>query len=653
MASRGLTNNNYLNLKNGTSRWMDADGKESKTDSRGHAVFTDPVYGVRAGILLLRTYFFTHNLRTIAEILSRWAPATDTEGSIPGGKPNQPLEYSNFVSKRMGIRFDQKLELFNEDKSIGNVGQLRELFFAMAANEIGGGFKVPLKDFNAGLELVQPGIKSDGTETHSTNTALADSPVAPAIISKSKLGGSVGNVKNGAKNAKADVRVVQEMLRTASMILHDPGIDPGGIDEKIDRDPKESTTVKAIVKFQSRFFTRPDGVIEPEGRSWTELVRALAVGSAPVPPAVPASGTGEFFFPFTELPSANWTSPPRSFAANRDNGRRAHAGCDLYFPKGTTIHAVGAGTVIRGPYPFYAETFAIEIDHGSFVVRYGEVQASAFVREGDHVAAGQPIAKVGHLVGITVPSDMLHFELYDKSAHGKLTVPASESAMTPNGKPFMRRKDLIDPTPKLNEWKNNLPGAPVSPGVTATRAGGGVPAKGFCIHLQRIRQEKRSTKTFARTVGEYQCFWNGVALPDLAGQIVERGGPGDNTTEIGDNRDLRIRKGTYPLSIQDGNHYKTYGYNKTGTDFPKPGLLLEKTNERTAILLHPGVDYLSSIGCLNPATGLTDANSKLDFADSRRQVIAIIDEMKAKMGTKFPKSGSIPEAVILIEGEPT
>jgi hypothetical protein len=52
---------------------------------------------------------------------------------------------------------------------------------------------------------------------------------------------------------------------------------------------------------------------------------------------------------------------------------------------------------------------------------------------------------------------MLHLELYDKSAHGNLTVGSAAGAKTPNGTPFMRRKDLIDPTPKLNVWRNKLP----------------------------------------------------------------------------------------------------------------------------------------------------------------------------------------------------
>ena len=57
------------------------------TDPQGHAVFTDPVYGVRAGILLLRAYFFTYNLRTVAANLACWRqPMTP---SFPAGRTSQ------------------------------------------------------------------------------------------------------------------------------------------------------------------------------------------------------------------------------------------------------------------------------------------------------------------------------------------------------------------------------------------------------------------------------------------------------------------------------------------------------------------------------------------------------------------------------------
>ena len=163
-------------------------------------------------------------------------------------------------------------------------------------------------------------------------------------------------------------------------------------------------------------------------------------------------------FPFAALPSANWHTGARAFASNR-SGPRAHAGCDLYFPVGTWIHAIKDGVVVRGPYAFYAHTFALEIDHGAFIARYGEIQASTTVQQGDHVTQGQKIARVGHLVGISVPSDMLHLELYDKSdgASGPLTVGPSVSKRRHDNVPFLRRRDLIDPTSSLDEWKNQLP----------------------------------------------------------------------------------------------------------------------------------------------------------------------------------------------------
>ena len=112
----------------------------------------------------------------------------------------------------------------------------------------------------------------------------------------------------------------------------------------------------------------------------------------------------------------------------------------------------------RGPYPFYCETFALEVDHGDFLARYGEIQAITAVKEGDKVHAGQQIARVGHLVGIQVPSDMLHLELYDKSASGPLTITdLVRSKKRSDGVPFMRRTDLIDPTSRLNQWQSKLP----------------------------------------------------------------------------------------------------------------------------------------------------------------------------------------------------
>ena len=256
---------------------------------------------------------------------------------------------------------------------------------------------------------------------------------------------------------------MQRLLELAAQTLQAPELDPKGVDGKIARPPATSNTVIAIEAFQNRFTSSVDGLVKPDSQTWHALLHAVSekpeIQILPSQPDV-SNDAGEFFFPFPTLPVSDWVRSPRAFASNRNNGLRAHAGCDLYFEKGTWIHAIADGTVTRGPYPFYCQTFALEVDHGDFLARYGEIQAKTTVKEGDRVHAGEQIAKVGHLVGIRVPSDMLHFELYDKSASGPLTIPdAARSKKRSDGIPFMRRKDLIDPTASLNKWQDQIPRA--------------------------------------------------------------------------------------------------------------------------------------------------------------------------------------------------
>ncbi len=78
----GIRNHNYLNVKNTPGNpWKESIG----TDSRGHAQFSSPEWGIRAAILTLRTYWLKHDLHSIAQILARWAGATDTVRSCHPG----------------------------------------------------------------------------------------------------------------------------------------------------------------------------------------------------------------------------------------------------------------------------------------------------------------------------------------------------------------------------------------------------------------------------------------------------------------------------------------------------------------------------------------------------------------------------------------
>lgn len=270
-----------------------------------------------------------------------------------------------------------------------------------------------------------------------------------------KISGSVGRWERGARNNRRDVETVQILLTEAALKLANPDYNPKGIDGVIARPPNSSSTLDAIEAFQRRFMSVPDGLISVNMRTWNELVRTgttVGTGLSPNPP-------GQRYFPFPMLPTATWTSGARAFGSNRSRGTRAHAGCDLYFPQGTWIYAITDGVVTRGPTWFYAQTYALEVDHGDFLARYGEVQANCPVRTGDRVVAGQKIARVGRLVGISVPSDMLHLELYDKSASGPLTVDAAQSARRHDGLPYFRRRDLVDPSTFLGTWSSRLPQA--------------------------------------------------------------------------------------------------------------------------------------------------------------------------------------------------
>ncbi|NLE02383.1 MAG: peptidoglycan DD-metalloendopeptidase family protein [Fibrobacter sp.] len=150
-----------------------------------------------------------------------------------------------------------------------------------------------------------------------------------------------------------------------------------------------------------------------------------------------------FIFPLSSRPSVSYKDGGRFFGANRSNGRK-HAGCDLIAPTNTPIYAIGDGVVIQKEYSFYEGTNALEIKHGNYVVRYGEILpgSASSLSAGTKVTKGQQIAKVGLL---NSGSHMLHFEMYSGSATGQLTNRSNP--------PYQRRKDLIDPAPFLDKMK--------------------------------------------------------------------------------------------------------------------------------------------------------------------------------------------------------
>jgi hypothetical protein len=178
--------------------------------------------------------------------------------------------------------------------------------------------------------------------------------------------------------------------------------------------------------------------------------------------------------------------------------------------------------------------------------------------------------------------------------------------------------------------------------------------EGWELLVTRLGLQTRGDET--RTYATYRAFLDGVPIATLSGHLCECKGPGDNE-HPGSGK--RIKAGRYPLSTQFGRKYKTSGFG-TGASGnaskPMPGLLLERTGKRSAILIHPGHPpklYLSSIGCLNPTKPLRAAEN-MNFVESRTRVIALIDNLRAFSPQSFKNSSNtrIAKAFVVIEGEP-
>ena len=108
---------NYLNVKcnNRPDYWLGQCG----IDAHGHAVFKSPEWSLRAGTLVLRSYYQRHNIKTVRGIVERFST-------------NNHAEYTAYLCKRMGLDPDEE---FNVMK------RMPELVRHMVRFESGSGVK--------------------------------------------------------------------------------------------------------------------------------------------------------------------------------------------------------------------------------------------------------------------------------------------------------------------------------------------------------------------------------------------------------------------------------------------------------------------------------------------------------------------------------
>lgn len=98
---RGIRNNNPGNIDyNPNNNWQGQLSHDPSIEKR-FARFKTPFYGIRALAKLLLNYRRLHGLRTVSQIISRWAPTSE----------NSTHSYISAVANELGVSSDTEFAL--------------------------------------------------------------------------------------------------------------------------------------------------------------------------------------------------------------------------------------------------------------------------------------------------------------------------------------------------------------------------------------------------------------------------------------------------------------------------------------------------------------------------------------------------------------
>lgn len=114
---RGIRNRNPGNIRRSRDRWK---GLAPEQTDPAFFVFEAPLWGIRAMAVILRNYQLKYGLRTVGQIIRRWAPASE----------NDTAAYVAAVSRALRVRPADRLDL-------GARATLRNLIAAVIRHENG------------------------------------------------------------------------------------------------------------------------------------------------------------------------------------------------------------------------------------------------------------------------------------------------------------------------------------------------------------------------------------------------------------------------------------------------------------------------------------------------------------------------------------
>ena len=122
MIPRGLRNHNPLNIRKSATKWQ---GMAERQDDVAFVSFVSNAWGYRAAFRVLRTYMVNYGLRSIEDIVSRWAPP----------KENHTRAYIDTVSRLSGIGSLVNLYITNKEDMVKVVMAMAQVENGVEANK--------------------------------------------------------------------------------------------------------------------------------------------------------------------------------------------------------------------------------------------------------------------------------------------------------------------------------------------------------------------------------------------------------------------------------------------------------------------------------------------------------------------------------------
>jgi len=190
--SRGIRNNNPGNLRRSEDPWQGLAETQTDTD---FFVFQSPIYGIRALARTLIKYQDQHGLRTIRQIIGRWAPSVE----------NDTVAYIRSVSEETGFAPDVVLDMHKYE-------HLKALVTAIIHFENG---QQPYTGSQVDKALVLAGVEPPAKNLQQTRTVRGGKAATAATVGL----GALQAVQDGLAPARDSLQLLVPYLDIAKWLL--------------------------------------------------------------------------------------------------------------------------------------------------------------------------------------------------------------------------------------------------------------------------------------------------------------------------------------------------------------------------------------------------------------------------------------------------